>query len=49
MTAEDDAGALDPAVELMVRLKGDPQLADTPMYVTFPDGSTLSIAEEPNP
>lgn len=38
----DDDG-IDPAVLLMMKLRQDPRMADVPMYVTFPDGSTLSV------
>lgn len=42
----DDDGSPDAAVALMWRLKQDPRMAGVPMYVTFPDGSTLSIEEK---
>lgn len=50
MSPEPDAdGMPDPAVALMLKLKQDSRMTGVPMYVTFPDGSTLSIEEEPHP
>jgi hypothetical protein len=37
---------LDPATVLMYRLAQDPRMAGVPMYVTYEDGSTLSIEAE---
>lgn len=34
---------LDPATLLMARLAQDPRMAGIPMYVTYEDGSTLSV------
>lgn len=38
-----DDGQIDPATLLMARLKQDPRMAGVPMYVTYPDESTLSM------